>query len=91
VNPATFKTSLVTDITEGGQYNEKTEKLRNITCIGYIQNNIIWQYSMFFRVFTFCSARVSALMIVLSDSLCERIGKSETCPILEEDRSLMRV
>jgi hypothetical protein len=29
----------------------------------------------FFRLFTLCSARVSALVIVLSDSSCERIGK----------------
>jgi hypothetical protein len=31
-----------------------------------------------FRLFTLCSARVSALVIVLSDSPCERIGKLET-------------
>jgi hypothetical protein len=34
-----------------------------------------WQHGMFFHLFTFCSARVRALMIVLSDSLCEIIGK----------------
>jgi transposase-like protein len=39
----------------------------------------------FFRLFTVCSARVSALMIVLSDSPCDGIGKWETCPILKED------
>jgi hypothetical protein len=33
-------------------------------------------------LFTLCSACVSALMIVLNDSPCERIGKWETCPIL---------
>jgi hypothetical protein len=27
-----------------------------------------------------CTACVSALVILLSDSLCERIGKVETCP-----------
>jgi hypothetical protein len=43
----------------------------------------------FFRLFTLCNARVSILVIVLSDSLCERIGKWETCPILKEDRSLV--
>jgi hypothetical protein len=42
-------------------------------------------------LFTLCSARVSALVIVLSDSTCERIGKWETCPFLKEDRSLERV
>jgi hypothetical protein len=45
----------------------------------------------FFRLFIFCSARVSALVSVLSESLCESIGKWETCPILKEDRSLVRV
>jgi hypothetical protein len=38
---------------------------------------------MFFRLFTLCSARVSALMIVVNDSLCERIRKWETCLILK--------
>jgi hypothetical protein len=46
---------------------------------------------MFFRLFTLCSAHASALVIVLSNSPCERIGKWETCPILKEDRSLVRV
>jgi hypothetical protein len=40
---------------------------------------------MFFCMFTLCSACVSALVIVLSDSLCERIRKWETCLILKED------
>jgi hypothetical protein len=46
---------------------------------------------LFFRLFTFCSAHCSALVIVLSDSPCESIGKWEICPILKEDRSLVRV
>jgi hypothetical protein len=37
----------------------------------------------------YCSAHVSALVIILSDSSCERIGKWETCPILKEDRTLV--
>jgi hypothetical protein len=37
------------------------------------------------HVFTLCSARVSASVIMLSDSSCERITKWETCPILKED------
>jgi hypothetical protein len=45
----------------------------------------------FFRLFTLCSARVSALVIVLSDSPREGTGKREMCPILKEDRSLVRV
>jgi hypothetical protein len=32
-----------------------------------------------------CNARVSALVIVLSDSPCESTLKWETCPILKED------
>jgi hypothetical protein len=47
--------------------------------------------NVFFHLFTISSARVSALLIVLSDSPCERIGKWETCPILKEDTSLVRV
>jgi hypothetical protein len=35
----------------------------------------------FFRLFTLCSGRVSALVVVLSDNPRERIGKWETCPI----------
>jgi hypothetical protein len=38
-----------------------------------------------------CSARVSALMVVLSESPCERIGKWKTCLILKENRSLVCV
>jgi hypothetical protein len=37
------------------------------------------------------NARDSALVIVLSDSPYERIGKWKTCPILKEDRSLLHV
>jgi hypothetical protein len=37
------------------------------------------------------SVRVGALVIVLSESTYERIGKWETCPILKEVRSLVRV
>jgi hypothetical protein len=45
----------------------------------------------FFRLFSLCSARVSALVIMLSGSPCERIEKLETRPILKENRSLVRV
>jgi hypothetical protein len=46
---------------------------------------VCWQHWIFFRLFTRCSARVSAFVIVLSKSPCGRIGKLETCPILKED------
>jgi hypothetical protein len=42
-------------------------------------------------LFTLCNARVSALVIVLSDSPRERIGKLETSPIVKDDRSLVCV
>jgi hypothetical protein len=45
----------------------------------------------FYRLFTLCSAYVSALVIVLSDNQCERIGKWETCLILKEDKWLVCV
>jgi hypothetical protein len=44
---------------------------------------------LFLRLFTLCSARISVLVIVLSNSPCERIGKLESCPILNEDRSFV--
>jgi hypothetical protein len=45
----------------------------------------------FFRFFIISTARVNAVVIVLSDSPCEGIGKWEACPILKEDSSLVRV
>jgi transposase len=39
----------------------------------------------FFRLFTLRSARVSALVIALSECSCERIRKLETCTILKEE------
>jgi hypothetical protein len=41
----------------------------------------------FFCLLTLRSARVSILVIVLSDTLHERIGKWKTCLILKEDFS----
>jgi hypothetical protein len=49
------------------------------------------QLSTLFFFFTLCNARVSELNFALTESLCERIRKLETCPILKEDRSLVRV
>jgi hypothetical protein len=46
---------------------------------------------MFFHLFILCSAHVSALVIVLSESRWEQIGKWEAFPILKEDRLLMRI
>jgi hypothetical protein len=41
---------------------------------------------MFFHLFTLCGARVSALVIVLSDSPCERIGKMGDLSDLESEQ-----
>jgi hypothetical protein len=41
--------------------------------------------------FILSSARVSALVNVLSESPYESFGKWETCLIMKEDRSLLRV
>jgi hypothetical protein len=38
-----------------------------------------------------CVSLLVILVMMLSDSPCERTRKWETCPILKEDRSLMRV
>jgi hypothetical protein len=45
----------------GGQNNGNTKKLRNIICVGYNEKSS-WQHWMFFRLFTLCSARVSAFV-----------------------------
>jgi hypothetical protein len=45
----------------------------------------------FFCLFTISSARVSALVIVLNDSPCEKIGKWGTCLILKKGVTLVRV
>jgi hypothetical protein len=44
--------------------------------------------NVFFPLFTFCSAHISALVIVLADIPCQRIGKWEICLVLKEDKSL---
>jgi hypothetical protein len=62
-------------------------------CVGYIERNLVCNIvcsSSVIRLYTFCSAYFSALLIVLSDSPCERIGKLETYLVLKEDRMLVR-
>jgi hypothetical protein len=83
-----MKTSVVLYIYSGGQNNGNTEKLRNIICLCWLHwKNFSWQHWMFFfHLFTFCNALVSELVIVLSDSPCERIGKLQTCLILKGER-----
>jgi hypothetical protein len=72
--------------TECGQNNVNTKKL-NRNCLCWLHwKNLSWQHQMLLCLFTFCSACVSALVIVLSDSLWERIGNWETCSVLKEER-----
>jgi hypothetical protein len=47
--------------------------------------------TFFFCLFIFCGARISELVVALSDSPYERIVKWEICPILKDDRLLVRV
>jgi len=47
--------------------------------------------SLFFCLFVLCSASVSALQIVFSNSLYERNAKWDTSQIFEEDRLLVCV
>jgi hypothetical protein len=58
---------------EGEQNNGNTKKLRNRICVGYVERTLVGN-TVLFHLFTLCSAYVSALVIMLSDSLCERIG-----------------
>jgi hypothetical protein len=70
-----------------------TKKLRKRMCLCWPQSkNFSWQHCMFFFcLFTLCSAHVSGIVIVMSDSPCERIGKWKTCLIFKEGRSLVRI
>ena len=60
---------------------EKLKKFRNSLFLYWLhwKNSSRQHWMFFFRLFTFSSA----LVIVLSDSPCERITKWETCPILK--------
>jgi hypothetical protein len=59
-----------------GQNIGNPRKLRNGISVGYIERTSVGNTEgFFFRLFTLCSARASVLLIVLSDSPCERIGK----------------
>jgi hypothetical protein len=66
-----------TCIYRGEQNNGNTKKLRNRIRLCWLH----WKYFnwhhwiFFFHLFRHCSSRVTALVIVLSDSPCERIEK----------------
>jgi hypothetical protein len=75
-----------------GQNNGYTKKLKNRICVGHIERTEVGNTEcFFFCLFTLSSVGVSVLVMVLRDSPCDRIGKWETCPILEEDRSFLCV
>jgi hypothetical protein len=60
------------------QNNRNTKKLCNRICLFWLHwKNFSWRHWIFFRLFTLCSARASALVIVLGVTPCERIGKWE--------------
>jgi hypothetical protein len=60
----------------GRKNNGNTKKLRNRNCVRYIEITSAGNTECsFFCLWTFCSARVSSLVIVLSSSPCARIGK----------------
>ena len=48
-------------------------------------------FPLFFHWFMMCSASVSALQMVFSNSLCESTAKWESCQIFKEDRLLVRI
>jgi hypothetical protein len=77
--------------TGGGKNNGNTKKLRNRICVGYTERTSAGNTECSSALFTLCSARVSALVIVLSDSPCKRIGKWETCPVFKDESSLESV
>jgi hypothetical protein len=60
-----------------GQNNGNTKKLRNIIYVGCIERTSFGSI-----------ARVSALVIVSSDSLCEGLKKYETCCSIWKEGSL---
>jgi hypothetical protein len=85
-SPSLVRVSYPGSYTGGEQNNGNTTKLRNIISLCWLHwKNFSFQQWIFFRLFTLCSARVSALVIVLSDSRREKIGKWKTCPIVKKD------
>jgi hypothetical protein len=72
-----------------GQNNGYT-KLRNRICVGYNERTSVSNTECS-SVCLHCSACVSALVNVLSDSPGERIGEWETCLILNENILLVRL
>jgi hypothetical protein len=78
----------ITEHTEGGQNSGNTKKLKYRFVLVTLKE---LQFATLNVLFSLRSVRVSSSVIVLSDSSCGRIGKRETCPILKEERLLVRV
>jgi len=68
--------------TEDGQIMETTRQYRNKTvCVGCTERTLV--VSFVILLFVLCSASVSALQIVFSNSLYERTAKWETSHFLK--------
>jgi hypothetical protein len=74
-----------------GWTNKITKKLRIEFVLATLKEIQLEIPNVFFRLFILCSARVSSLVIVLSDSQFERIRKRKTCTILKYDSSFVSV
>jgi hypothetical protein len=74
----------------GGQNNGNTKKLK-IKFVLSTLKELGTMNDVLPHLFTLCSAHVSALVIVLSNSPGERIAKCDICPILKEDGELVHV
>jgi hypothetical protein len=60
-------------------------------CDGGTERTSVVYLSVFFCLFTLCSASVNELHIVFSNSSYKSTAKWETCPIFKEDKLLVRV
>jgi hypothetical protein len=80
--------SIITDETQGVDKIRETLRNRGIEFVSATLKELQFAtLNVVFCLFTLYT--VSTLVVVLSDSPCERIGKWETCLILKEDRSLV--
>lgn len=60
-----------------------------LVSVGFIERSAV--DNMIFHFFTLSSVHNSELVIVLSDSLFERISKLDICLVLKENRLLVHI
>jgi hypothetical protein len=77
----TLNTPQVLTHLQGMDKIKETKKLRNRICVGYTETTSV--DAMFFYFFPLFSDCISVLVIVLSDSLCERTEIWEICLIFK--------